>query len=142
MSFLDRLRESFRPRTYPPVRSPTAAYQTPVDLYEHVINELLSDWHTDGWAHFEVDEPTEIVVQIAPPSSINTCDESVDVPRALRAVGLTALAEIAAPVDPADQTLWSLPQATSAELAQAVHAIFMHHHDLGQAYEVRAWLEA
>lgn len=142
MSWLDRLRESFRPRTYPPVRSPTATYPTPVELFDHVIGELLEHWHADGWAHFQVDDPEEIVVQVAPPSTINTCDESVDLPRILNQVGLTALAEFTTPVNDDDRTLWSLPNATTAEVAQAVHAVFIHHHDLGQTYEVKGWLEA
>lgn len=142
MSWLDRLRESFRPRTFPPVRSPTATYPTQVDLFEHVIDEMLRNWHTDGWAHFQVDDPDEIVVQVAPPSTLNTCDQSVDVPHVLREMGLTALADLAAPCDEDDRTLWSLPHATPAEIAQAVHAVFLHHHDLASHYEVKGWLEA
>lgn len=142
MTWLDRFRESFRPRTYPPVRSPTATYPTPVELFEHVISEMLQHWHVDGWAHFQVDEPEEIVVQVAPPDAVNTCDQAVDLTHVLHAVGLVALAEVAAPVNADDRTLWSLPHASAAELAQVVHAVFAQHHDLGGSYAVKGWLEA
>ena len=145
MSWLDRLRESFRPRTHPPVRSPTATYPTPVELFEHVIAELNQNWHTDGWAHFEAEAPNDdepIVVQVAPPDVINTCGEPVRLRELLRDLGLETLAESAARVIDEDPTLHKLPGATTSELAQAVHAVFAIHEQLGDRYEVRGWLEA
>jgi hypothetical protein len=112
-------------------------------MYEHLLTELRDNWHEGGWATFEVErkgaEP--IIVQAGADGVVNACVDEVDLPALLRDVGLDALAALTVPTEPPDRSLWTIPNAAPAELAQAVHAVFARHHALGDAYRVRGWLE-
>jgi len=112
-------------------------------LYEHLLSELRDNWHAGGWAHLQAerDGAEPLVVQVGADGVVNACLEQVDLPALLRGVGLDAVADLAAPTDPPDRSLWTIPNAAPAELAQAVHAIFAVHHALGDEYRVRGWLE-
>lgn len=144
MNWWNKLRAATHPRTFPAVEAPSTDYPTPVDMFERLIAELLANWPIDGWAHIEALVPDDqpIVIQISPPDIVNTCLDSVDLPAILKQVGLDALAGVAAQVNDNDRTLWRLPDATPAELAQVVHALLARHNELGDHYQTRGWLEA
>ena len=141
MGFVRRLRDALTPRTHPPLEAPSEAYPTPVHMYEHLLADLRDNWHEGGWATLRAVRPAPIVVQVTPDGDVNAGLDQVDLPAMLRRAGLDALADATSTTHPGDRSCWRVRDATPAELAQAVHAIFSVHHALGADYAVIGWLE-
>lgn len=134
------------------VEYPSAQYATQVDA---IVALLDAGFTENEWASFDARDAGGdewVTVQVWG-HRINTLAEPVDLAAALRAAGLEALATLAHKASVREQnraqyhdpefmqkvtpgTLFSLNDATNAELAEAVHAIFQHHYGFSNMYEL------
>jgi len=133
------------------VQYPGGAYSSPVEAIAALLNAGFTE---NEWASFDARDGGGdwVTVQVRG-DSINTLSEPIDLPAVLQAAGLEALAAKARPADMAEQrraqahdpqwmerpvegTLFSLPGATTAELAETVHAIFRQHFGFSRMYKL------